>query len=82
MAIAAFFNIEIRQYDAFNAFTNAQLATPVYCHPPEGFSYSEHIWKLRHTLYGLKTSQLLWYKELTKTLIEQGLHEVKDAPCL
>jgi len=82
MAIAAFFNIEIRQYDAVNAFTNAQLATPVYCHPPEGLSDSEHLWKLRRALYSLKTSPLLWYKELTKALTELGLHEVKDAPCL
>jgi len=82
IAIAAFFNMEIRQYDAVNAFTNAQLATPVYCHPSEGFSDSEHFWKLRRALYGLKTSPLLWYKELRKTLTELGLHEVKDAPCL
>jgi hypothetical protein len=33
-------------------------------------------------LYGLKTSPRLWYQELTKTLTELGLHEVKNAPCL
>jgi hypothetical protein len=82
MAIAAYFNMEIRQYDAVNAFTNAQLATPVYCYPPEGFSDSDHLWELQRALYGLKTSPLLWYKELTKTLTELGLEEVKDAPCL
>jgi hypothetical protein len=43
MAIAAYFNMEVQQYDAVNAFTNAQLATPVYCHLPEGFSDSEHL---------------------------------------
>ena len=82
MAIAAYFNMEIRQYDAVNAFTNAQLTTPVYCHLPEGFTDSDHLWKLNRALYGLKTSPLLWYKELTKTLTELGLYEVKDAPCL
>jgi hypothetical protein len=82
MAIAAYFNMEVRQYDAVNAFTNAQLAVPVYCHPPEGFSDPDHLWKLHRALYGLKTSPLLWYKELTKTLKELGLQEVKDAPCL
>jgi hypothetical protein len=60
----------------------AQLATPVYCHLPEGFSDSEHLWELRRALYGLKTSPLLWYKEFTKTLTELGLKPVKDAPCL
>lgn len=82
MAIAAYFNMEIRHYDAVNAFTNALLATPVYCHSPEGFSDPDHLWELRRALYGLKTSPLLWYKELTKTLTELGLQEVKDAPCL
>ena len=82
MAIAAYFNMEIRQYDAVNAFTNAQLTTPVYCYLPEGFADTDHLWKLNRALYGLKTSPLLWYKELTKTLSELGLHEVKDAPCL
>jgi hypothetical protein len=82
MAIAAYFNMEVRQYDAVNAFTNAQLATPVYCHLPEGFSDSDHLWELRRALYGLKTSPLLWYKEFTKTLTELGLEPVKDAPCL
>jgi hypothetical protein len=82
MAIAAFFNMEIRHYDAVNAFTNAHLATPVYCHPPEGFSDHEHLWELHRALYGLKTSPILWYKELTKSLTELGLQEVKDAPCL
>jgi hypothetical protein len=82
MAIAAYFNMEIRQYDAVNAFTNAHLASPVYTHTPEGFSDSEYLWKLNRALYGLKTSPLLWYKELTKSLTELGLQEIKDAPCL
>jgi hypothetical protein len=82
MAIAAYFNMEVRQYDAVNAFTNAQLATPVYCYLPEGFSNSDHLWELRRALYGLKTSPLLWYEEFTKTLTELGLEPVKDAPCL
>jgi hypothetical protein len=82
MAIAAYFNMEVRQYDAVNAFTNARLATSVYCHQPEGFSDPEHLWELSRALYGLKTSPLLWYEEFTKTLTELGLEPVKDAPCL
>jgi len=82
MAIAAYFNMEIRHYDAVNAFTNAWLASKVYCHPPEGFSDPDHLWELNRALYGLKTSPLLWYQDLTKTLKELGLQEVKDVPCL
>ena len=43
MAIAAYFNMEIRQYDAVNAFTNAQLAALVYCYLLEGFSDPNHL---------------------------------------
>ena len=82
MAIAAYFNLEIRQYDAVNAFTNAKLASLVYCHQPEGFSDTNHLWELHQALYRLKTSPLLWYKDLTKTLQDLGLQEVPDAPCL
>jgi hypothetical protein len=48
MAIAAYFNMEVRQYNAVNAFTNARLATSVYCHQPEGFSDPEHLWELQY----------------------------------
>lgn len=82
MAIAAFFNLEIRQYDAVNAFTNACLPTPVYCQEPEGFQDGEHIWELQRALYGLKTSPLLWYKDLTNTLKSFGLTPVLDCNCL
>ena len=82
MAIAARFDLKLKQYDAVNAFTNALLPTPIYCHPPEGFAEPDHLWELRRALYGLKISPLLWYKELTKTLAKLGLQEVKGVPCL
>jgi len=37
MAIAAAFDLEIRQYNAVNAFTNAKLSKLVYCYCLEGF---------------------------------------------
>ena len=38
IAIAAAFNLEIRQYNAVNAFINAKLSKLVYCYYLEGFS--------------------------------------------
>ena len=38
MAIAAVFNLEIRQYNAINAFINAKLSKLVYYYYLEGFS--------------------------------------------
>ena len=46
MAVAAHFNLEVRQYDAVNAFTNAKLLTKVYCYPPDGFPDEHHIWEV------------------------------------
>jgi hypothetical protein len=37
MAITAAFDLEIRQYDAINAFANAQLRTPIPCFCAEGY---------------------------------------------
>ena len=37
MAIAAAFDLEIRQYDAVSAFINVKLNKLIYCYCPEGF---------------------------------------------
>jgi hypothetical protein len=68
MAIAAAFDLEIRQYDAVNAFINAKLSKLVYCYCLEGFSQDGYVLELLMALYGLKILLLLWYKELTSTL--------------
>ncbi len=59
MAIAAAFDLEIRQYNAVNAFTNAKLSKPIYCYCPEGFNQISYILELLIALYGLKISPLL-----------------------
>jgi len=82
MAIAAAFNLEIRQYNAVNAFTNARLDKPVYYYCLEGFNQNEYILKLLMALYGLKVSLLLWYKELTNTLAKFGLKPILGTNCL
>ena len=46
MAIAAAYSLEIRQYDAINAFCNADIEDDIYCHCPEGFEKEGLIWKL------------------------------------
>src|ERR1700729_2440298 len=82
MAIAAAFNLKIRQYDAVSAFTNAKLSKLVYCYCPEGFNQIGYILELLIALYGLKISPLLWYKELTSTLIKFRLKPVPGTNCL
>ena len=82
MAIAAAFNLEIRQYDAVNVFTNAKLSKPIYCYCLEGFEQNRYVLKLLIALYRLKILLLLWYKELTSTLTKFGLNPVPGTNCL
>jgi hypothetical protein len=59
MGIAAAFDLDIRQYNAVNAFPNAVLPTPLACYYAEGYECSRYLlWVLR-ALYRLKTSPLL-----------------------
>ena len=82
MAIAAAFDLEIRQYDAVNTFINAKLSKPVYCYCLEGFGQDRHVLELLMALYGLKILPLLWYKELTSTLAKFRLKPVLGTNCL
>ena len=82
MAIMAAFDLEARQYDAVNAFTNSPLDEVVHCACPEGYATEGKSLLLLRALYGLRRSPLLWLKEFSKTLQELGLREVPGEPCL
>jgi Reverse transcriptase (RNA-dependent DNA polymerase) len=47
MAILAAFDLEIRQYDAVNAFINADMNEEIYCLCPEGYKEAGMTWRLR-----------------------------------
>jgi hypothetical protein len=82
MAIAAYFDLEVWQYDAVNAFANSTLDPPILCRCPDGFEgLGRTIWLLM-ALYGLKVSPLLWYREFTATLADLGLSPVPGVNCL
>ena len=67
MAIAARYNLELRQYDITNAFVHALLDREVYTRMPQGYRKPGTILKLQKALYGLQISPLLWQKEFTAT---------------
>jgi hypothetical protein len=82
MAIAAYFDLEVWQYDAVNAFANSTLDPPILCRCPDGFeNFGRAVWLLM-ALYGLKVSPLLWYREFTATLADLGLSPVSGVNCL
>ena len=82
MAICAKFDLETRQFDAVNAFTNSDLDKTVYCHMPKGFRRRGWCWKLLKALYGLRRSPLLWYRELSSKLKELGLQPIAEDICV
>ena len=82
MALSAAFDLEIRHYDALNAFINADINEEVYCSCPEGFNQPGQIWRLLKALYGLKQSPLLWYQHFTEALEQLGLYPVPGVNCL
>jgi len=87
MAIAAYFDLDIWQFDAINAFGNAYLDETVYTHCAEGFEEEEGIkndelWLLIRALYGLPRSPLLWFKTLSTELGKLGLKPVPESSCL
>ncbi|KAJ3554331.1 hypothetical protein NPX13_g10642 [Xylaria arbuscula] len=81
MAIAAKFDLELKQYDAVNAFVNAKLDKEIYIKMPPGYRKSGTVLRLQKALYGLRESPLLWQKELTSTLSRLGYLAVPHEPC-
>jgi len=82
MAICAKFDLETRQFDAVNAFTNSDLDETIYCEMPKGFKRRGWCWKLLKALYGLRRSPLLWYRELSSKLKELGLEPIYEDACV
>ncbi|KAM4061690.1 reverse transcriptase (RNA-dependent DNA polymerase) [Hirsutella rhossiliensis] len=71
MAIAARFDLDVRQFDVSNAFLYSDIKKdhPVYVRLPQGFA-----------LYGLRESPLLWYNEISQALKEAGIDH--EEPCV
>ncbi len=82
MAIAAKFDLEMRQMDAVNAFANSQLDEDIYVKPPPGFFKSGVVFRLRKALYGLRRSPLLWQQDLSQTARSLGLIPIPEDECI
>ena len=80
-AMAAHYDLEMKQYDAVNAFVNAELDEPVYMQMPLGHKRPGHVLLLRKALYGLRKSPKLWQEKFSKELNKRGFEIVPDEPC-
>ena len=81
IALAAYFDLDITQMDAVNAFTNADLDEEIFCHAPEEFKQSHRWIRLNKALYGQARSPKLWYNHISNALKDLGFRQVPDAPC-
>jgi len=81
MAIAAQYDMELKQYDVTNAFVHATIDRDVYMRMPKGYQKPGTILQVNKALYGLRISPLLWQKEFTATLIGLGFQTVPHEPC-
>jgi hypothetical protein len=82
MAIAAYFDLDIYQFDAINAFTNTYLDEDVFVRFPDGFSVQGKCLKLIKALYRLPRSPLLWFNDLSATFKKLGLTQVPECACI
>ena len=82
MALAAAYNLTMRQMDAVNTFLNAKLKRPIYCRMPSGFEIFGFVLWVIMALYGLRKSPLLWLQEFSTTLKDFGLVQIPREPCL
>lgn len=82
MAITAKFDLEARQLDAVNAFTNSTLDESIYVQFPDGFKEAGWVIKLTRALYGLRRSPFLWQRDLTSTFKELEFQVCTEDPCV
>jgi hypothetical protein len=81
MAIAAKFDLELKQYDVANAFVHAAIDREIFMRMPRGYQKPGTLLKVQKALYGLRISPLLWQKEFTATLAQIGFKQVPQEPC-
>lgn len=84
-AIAAHFDLEMKQFDVVNAFVNAVRSSsgpPVICKLPPGFEKPGYVVEVDRALYGLRDSPALWYNDWTGTLKSMGLLQLKEEVCI
>jgi hypothetical protein len=76
-------DMELRQLDVPQAFTQASLDEDVYMEMPEGFAQPGMVCHLKKSLYGLKQSPRNWWRLISGFLIDTlGFVATVSDPCL
>ncbi|PKI53543.1 hypothetical protein CRG98_026088 [Punica granatum] len=85
LAIAAYYDYEIRQMDVKTAFLNGALLEDVYMTQLEGFSDPQSVgkvFKLQRSIYGLKQVSRSWNLRIDDAVKEFGFIKNEDKSCV
>jgi hypothetical protein len=82
MIIATAFDLDIWQYDAMSAFINNSIDEKIYNECLDDFVKLDYCWKLLKTLYDLKQTSILWYRNLINALEDLRLMSMFEINCL
>lgn len=83
LAIAAGYNLNIRQLDAVTAFLNGKLEEDIWMEQPKGFEDGEKgACKLIKAIYGLKQASRVWNNTINSVLINIGLSKSIMDQCI
>nr|GEX54228.1 hypothetical protein [Tanacetum cinerariifolium] len=83
IAITVYYDYEIWQIDVKTAFLNGHLSEEVYIEQPEGFvnpKYSNHVCKLKRSIYGLKKASRQWNKRFDDEIKKFSFTQNRDEP--
>jgi hypothetical protein len=83
LAIVAAENLECRQFDIKNAFTESPLRERVFLSAPQGVEVRKgYVLRVLRSLYGLKQAARDWNTLIRQFLIEIGFQQSLAEPCL
>ena len=83
LALALVFSMFVHQLDVSSAFCYADIEGDVYMNPTPDFQLPPgHCFKLKKSLYGLRSSPRSWWKTINKFIKSLGFRPCVLEPCL
>lgn len=84
MSTANHYDLDLVQLDVKNAFLYGDIDYEVYIEIPEGVGYDrrEYAFRLKKSLYGLKTASKSWFIKLSTEIEKMGYQACEAEQCL
>jgi hypothetical protein len=83
LAEAVYRDMHVHQVDVKAAFLNAPIEEELYMRPPHGIAKLKgKVWRLHHSIYGLRQAANAWHGKLSAELGKYGFTHCMTDPCL